>query len=247
MDVLCFRGDGVLLRLPEAGLQQRLDLLPTGAEAVLRRQEAVQLCPLTLTLGQVRSAYTPDILTRTKRGPMLGHLLLGSVDIDLPGPRMEATTLACARGTHRVTPDGLSELLGHLLRHVAASRQPGLKSLHRRHHAAGRHHGRGARDELHICTAAGQTRGRHHTFQSTAPTGASRTASCVKRRRRPLGDTQPYSGHQATRRRRTEPRPLHRWLNSRNDRNTDRRFLFLPRLLVSMAMDAGTRAEAVLG
>lgn len=40
MAVLGFRGDGVLLRLSEAGLQQRLDLFLAGPEAVLRRQEA---------------------------------------------------------------------------------------------------------------------------------------------------------------------------------------------------------------
>lgn len=42
LDVLGFRGNGVLLllRLSEAGLQQRLDLFLTGPEAVLRRQEA---------------------------------------------------------------------------------------------------------------------------------------------------------------------------------------------------------------
>lgn len=178
MDVLGFRGNGVLLRLSEAGLQQRLDLLLTGPETVLRRQEAGSAPP---TARMEPTTFEPW-------SHQFNPFLEESARLQTTGPARPGPA------THRVTPDGLGQLLRHLLRHVAAPGQPALEPLHRRHHAAGRHHGRGTGDELDICgTHQGSrvkghhsdgwlqrqvaTRGRRHRGSGHIPRGGGLTCT----------------------------------------------------------------------
>lgn len=159
-------GVQVLLCVAQAGLQQGFDLLLAGPEAVLggrgagrgvsRRQEAGSSPRPCCTPGRLAEDWS-----RCCIAPLGAEAEWGQGAPQLPCQLLPALTGEGGgwrwpgAATHRVTLDHSRQEAGQAVTGQEAVGGPQVQTLHGSHHAASRHHGRWAGDELDICNGRG--------------------------------------------------------------------------------------------